>query len=711
MSALLTIKQGIQTEKTHELDPLQEYIVGRKEDCHIVLDSYPGISRQHFKIFHNGQAWIVEGLSGVKSLEYQGQSVARFEVQNGDFFNLPPYQFLWTQNRASTSPPSTNRAPGEQMEGSLDLPPQFPELTQHEQSNNTNGGLENLGDYTSSSQAQQPASASEALPSEPFNPMDHTHLQNSTNELGAFPHAGDTGSSFQDPGDQTEVQMVSSLPYIKIFEHAGKKAEYYRLNGHLWVAGSDEQAPIYLPTQQASSAHFEISRDKKKFSIIDLGTPIGTLLNGQRISTTQPTDLQSGDLINVGPLTLGFELRDQSFQEKISQIPLQMYKSPLVFFGEGAGQLDATPEELKQTPAVETKKPTVDNKTNLQKRLPLIALSLAIIGLVVFLDYNGKAQKKVAKTTVRKLTPFDKLSKGEKRIVKESYVIARRFYLNRKYDRAIRQYQKIHRVLASGYKSSLSDQADCENFIELKRQRLAIEREKRAQMALAKRVENNIRKCRRKFAKSTDLQSATLCLNVAQTSDPGNPGIEQLLSDIKARIEQQKAQQKRAREIAEQTRQGKNLFFKAQSLHQAELYLEAMDAFEAHIASGLPDPENYVFKSKRKLREIQTFIETQKSQLLVSARNIASTDLKEALIKARKAATVDPRDYEISLYVTKLEKDLNRVVRSLYMDSVLEERYGNLEASRLKWAEIIEKDVPDGDYYKKAARKLRQYGL
>jgi|GEM_PF-2256326 len=684
MNASLEVQIHGNIRYSTELSINQQYTIGRKADCDIVLEAQPGISRKHLRLFFNDDHWIVETFAETQNPEFQGVEQSRFELKSSGVFTLGPYRFVFKTN--------TNETAKNDEFSSIDAPASQPiEATDSVQNN-----------FSSSNEIDELENDS----------MDYDEAPqfDSLNETPAASSYDSEPSPF-DEGELTAVQTLNSLPYIKIFEYGNKKAEYFRLEGHMWVGGSDHQAPIYLPSPQAAAAHFEISRDKNSYLIIDLGTPIGTLVNGQKISTTEHTSLQSGDLINIGSLTLRFELRDQSFQQKMSQIPLQMYESPLIFFGESAGKINTAPEELKQAAAVEIKKPVKTDNKSKYNRTPLLILAVVILGLGLFLQFDKKEQKVQAKKPVRKITPFDKLSKNEKRIVKESYSIARKFYLNRKYKRALTQYQKIHRVLSTGFKNSLGDQSDCENFIELKRQRLAIEKEKREQEAVARRVEKNIRSCQRRFTSSIDLQSATLCLSDAQATDPGNPGIEQLLSDIKARIEQKKTREKKAREIAEQSRQGKNLYFKAQSLYQAGLYLEAMDAFEAHIASGLPDTNGYVPKSKVQLVQIQNFIDSKKNQLLNSARGIASIDLKKALIQAREAALVDPRDYEISVYVDKLEKDLSRTVRELYMDSVLEERYGNLEASRTKWTEIIEKDVPDGNYYKKAARKLRQYGL
>jgi hypothetical protein len=57
----------------------------------------------------------------------------------------------------------------------------------------------------------------------------------------------------------------------------------------------------------AEKQHAKIVREGNRWLLVDLGTPSGTLLNGQRI--TGPTPLHSGDRIQVGGSVLSFGVR------------------------------------------------------------------------------------------------------------------------------------------------------------------------------------------------------------------------------------------------------------------------------------------------------------------------------------------------------------------------------------------------------------------
>ncbi|MBK7960820.1 MAG: hypothetical protein IPK04_06195 [Bdellovibrionales bacterium] len=52
----------------------------------------------------------------------------------------------------------------------------------------------------------------------------------------------------------------------------------------------------------------------------------------------------------------------------------------------------------------------------------------------------------------------------------------------------------------------------------------------------------------------------------------------------------------------------------------------------------------------------------------------------------------------------------------IFQEGIIEENFGNVfggdgkSGAMEKWRKIIELDVPDGEYYRKAAIKIRKYG-
>ncbi len=92
MASLLVFLNG---KKQYELklEPGREFIVGRGENCDLVLEAERGISRQHLKISSQEGQWVVEVLSRYGELYQDGNKINSIQLQEGTRFEVPPYEF------------------------------------------------------------------------------------------------------------------------------------------------------------------------------------------------------------------------------------------------------------------------------------------------------------------------------------------------------------------------------------------------------------------------------------------------------------------------------------------------------------------------------------------------------------------------------------------------------------------------------------------
>ncbi len=94
----------------------------------------------------------------------------------------------------------------------------------------------------------------------------------------------------------------------------------------------------------------------------------------------------------------------------------------------------------------------------------------------------------------------------------------------------------------------------------------------------------------------------------------------------------------------------------------------------------------------------------------------ASQNLKGAILALRKAKKIDPRNTQLQDKIDIYMNDLRKQMMVLYQEGILEESFGNVDGSETKpgakdrWRKILELDVADGEYYKKAYIKLKKYG-
>jgi len=666
MAKLQIIKSN---ELVHEiqLDTGNEYLAGRQGGCDIQLEGLPGISRQHFKVIFDGSNWKVDCLSEVKVTEFNGVENEAFELIGNCSFTLSPYRFAFFAEEQNAEASAQNET------SILQDSPDLDDM-----------------DYQGDSEDEPEAA----------------HFPEES------PHSPPASENTLGNGDEaTSIKSFQGSPYLKVMGAGKRKTEYYRLEGQLWVAGSDQNAAIFLPDTKVAAAHFEISKNERGFEIIDLGSATGTMVNGQHISTSTKTDLASGDFINVGGLTLQFELRDQSFKERVESIPLHMYENPLVFFGQEAGMINTGPEVPKHGKAEEIQRsPMAMAPSKRKNTLVKFGVVIAIlIGVMMSLDNSTKEK---SKQPAQNLDPFQKLSKNDQKIVKSTYDMAKKLYLNSQFELALSQFENLHRILDSGYLDSKQIEEYCINNRDLQQQKAEIDRQRREQQQIKRKVQFIIGECSKRFTNSSDMSAAQSCLSEAIQLDPNNPGINDILSRITARQEMQATALKVAKQKEELANRGRTLYLKAKALHDAQNLPEAINAYESHIGSGLPDPTGLVAKSKRKLSSIQRQIRARKQSLVTSARTeLQAANLKKAITLARKARKVDPYDREIAYFLRDIEGELRSKMKIIYMDSVIEERFGNIEASRDKWNQIIAADIEDGEYYKRAQRKLALYGF
>lgn len=85
------------------------------------------------------------------------------------------------------------------------------------------------------------------------------------------------------------------------------------LEKDLFVIGRSRDCDITILDERVSRQHAEIYFDGDAFLISDLGSYNGTLLNGERLESTRP--LQQGDQLQIGPVTLRFEVQTPSEED------------------------------------------------------------------------------------------------------------------------------------------------------------------------------------------------------------------------------------------------------------------------------------------------------------------------------------------------------------------------------------------------------------
>ncbi|MBY0385873.1 FHA domain-containing protein [bacterium] len=655
-----------------QLEPGKSYIIGRRQNADLMLQPDPGISREHISIEFVNNEWVVKGLSPHIPISYEGKTQTKIAIKDGvAHFYVLPYEFEL------------------QMINEESAPAQEPLIS-------SSGPEASKEDPSSSAEVEAQDIIREPLPGEQSNsPAFQAEL------------------SFHGNEEQTNEIQISGEPYIK-FMHASH-TESLRLKGNKWVAGRDSIAQIQLDDKKASRQHFSLEKVGEQFFIKDLQSANGTLLNGQELPAHEPRELKSGDIITVNQLTMIFEMRDLSFSEKLKDLPLQAYSGPLILSSQEwdlAADTNRPPlrletKELSQMVGTAQKvNAQTKTKPNHLRTALLAGVALMILGYAFF-GQNSAPPNSVASD----VKSFESLSAEEKKFVVDSYNSAQNYYQEGRIQNALTQLAYVHKTLPF-YKDSRELETKLQEAQETLRQKEFIAQQRREQEETRLKVQNIVADCHDRYRDSVDVTAAKSCLANALQLDPENSDALSIVAEIELRLNLAQEAERKLKEFNDNAQKGRDLFYRAKNFLQNKDYHEAITAFSAHISANLPDPDQLKPISQRNVASIEQHINTQKKTLMGRASyQLNNGKLREAILTAEQAKRVDPYDYSIANFIEQSKRSLEMKMKPLYEESVIEERFGNFELCKAKWQEIVSKDIPTGEYYLKAKRKLQQYGL
>ncbi len=665
--ARLKVRRNQESFAELQLEPGKTYIIGRRENADVVLQSDPGISRQHISIEFVDNAWVVKGLSPHIPISFEGKTHNTLTLKEGvAHFYIPPYEF---ELQMINEEPSVKEDPGPEINSAP------------------------IDESSSSAESDPNERIREPLQQEP-SPAFQAEL------------------SFHGNEEQTSEVQISGEPYIKFMYSS--HTESIRLKGNKWVAGRDSIAQVQLDDKKASRQHFSIEKVGEQFFIKDLQSANGTLLNGQELQAHEPKEIKSGDIITVNQLTMIFEMRDLSFSEKLKDLPLQAYSGPLILSSQ---EWDLAADAHQPPLRLETKelaqmsgtaqKLKVKEKPNQMRTILLAGVALLVVVFAIF----GQNKPAPTGTDNSGLKNFESLSAEEKKFVVDSYHSAQNYYQDGRIQNALTQIAYVHKTLPF-YKDSRELESKLLEAQETLRQKEFIAQQRREQEETRLKVQNIVADCRDRYRDSVDINAIKSCLTQAIQLDPDNAEAQALTAEIELRLNQAQEAERKLKEFNESVDKGRELFYKAKNLLQNKDYHEAISAFSTHLNANHPDPDQLKPVSQRSVASIEKQIATEKKTLMGRAQwQLNSGNLRSAILTAEQAKRVDPYDYTIANFVEQTKRTLEMKMKPIYEESVIEERFGNFEICKAKWQEIVSKDIPTGEYYLKAKRKLQQYGL
>ncbi len=652
-----------------ELNEGQTYVAGRRDDCEIVLSSEKGISREHFKLFFNEGSWNVEMISRYGEINFDGNQVQQLILSSGNQFSISSFDFEFYEPVEASSP-----APVADSFG------------------------------------------------------DSANLPAVTN--------GNKSVEFQGSDEKTLIGIAPPVvAFIKVLDAQGEAQETIQLDsGYTWLAGRDPTCQIQIRDQSVSRRQFEVRRMGDNYAIIDLGSVNGTLLNGMPISSAEPTPLKSGDVINVLTNNLSFELYDAHFKNRLELV--QLNPSYAVMNASG----DATPM-LYQAPAqngVAAYQPPVgvdpllppqdtefsnskSGKFDFKKNRPKVIIGAVVLLLFVYLvmDDSDKPNTKAKTPTYAPGSPqeaFMKLQPEQQALVRQRYKDAKNLYMQGKYQLAQDEIVKIQSVVP--------DYEDIKEIERLSKEAIFIQEQQRRQEQIEKEKaewEEKIQKqasiCQKKINPSITMSDLDDCLSSVIEFNPDHPRIVDLKNQVDAILAQREMKAAEKAAYLSEVAKLKAIYDKAQAVQKKGKPIDAIAAYKKVVESKLPDPKGLRAESQRTIASIREMMNSKTATFQAEAEKYyQAQNLKGAILALRKARALDPDNTEITDKIDSYTTELKKNMMVIYQEGILEESFGNVEGgesksgAKDKWKKILELDIPDGEYYKKAFIKMKKYG-
>ena len=652
--------------------PLEEgrtYVAGRKEDCDIVLQPEKGISREHFKIVSENGQWTLQVISRYGDVMVNGEPTQQVALDHGFTFSISPYEFDFLMSSASSQPSSMEASPG------------HPEAS-----------------YLPVVQASE---------------------------------AGE---------EKTIVGAAPTAAYIKIVDSNNDAKELIRLDdGDSWIAGRDPSCHIQIRDQRVSRRQFELRRNGNLYQIIDLGSVNGTLLNGNPISATDPTNIRSGDAITVLDNYLYFELHDAHFQSRLDMVKVAP-PNPLVQMSTNAvpaeydQQYGIAPYQQQggvpmqypgygQMPGPVAPAPEAKPKFDFQKHRPkLIAGAIAFLA-IVYLFAGGEKKEGPVQGAGPVAAPgspqevFNKLKPEQQSLIRQRYKDAKNLYMQGKYQLAQDEITKIQ-DLVPDYEDTKEIQRLAKEAVylqQLQERNAQIEKEK---AEAEQKILNQAAICQKKINPNITMDEMDSCISSVIQFNPDHPKLLDLKVQVEALTAARDARKAQQAEYQSQVSRLKGMFAKAQALHKtSKKPLDIIDAYDKVVGSKLPDPGGLKGQASRSIASVRTQMNQRIASNLAQADKLyQSGNLKGAVLALRQAKVIDPENPEVPARIEKIVTELRKQMMALYQEGILEESFGNVEGgeskagAKEKWKKILEQDIPDGEYYKKAYIKLKKYG-
>ncbi|MDE0152150.1 MAG: FHA domain-containing protein [Bdellovibrionales bacterium] len=673
--------------------------VGRNKKNFIVLKASYGISREHLKISKSDdESWKVECVSKLGGLLFKGKQVSECHIKTGDTFSLQDYHFELIPKPADAQPV-------------------------YSQDNTENQPIDELKEKESTEEEKPQEKSEESLSlekDEQETPEEPSEDPFEKSRLSTFEEASSEPSMMTEAATVMTTLQNQLKPYLVISLSEDEEDQTAALeHGDKWVVGRDPSCDICVEDINISRQHFYITKKDSQYFITDLGSSNGTYVDDKLLKPNEPFLLKSGAVISVLEIEMYFEVRNPKIEKKISNLPALADENispppqndpdhlPLVSDAPPPAIHQPTPNVIMSDTIIT---PIPPSQSSSKKRIFLIIAVLAVVGAGLFFSQENKNNEKEQAETSDSSDPFRVLDPETQGQVKDLYALAEQQYHMKKFELCYQTLEKMH-ALVPYYDQSKSLIITCQNGAESVRMQKELEVSRRKEQENKKAMSENIEFCKSKFDTFESMGELTECLHKARTIDPENSEIAFLISKFETK--EMLTEERRLARIAQKRRVDVllNEYNKVKELKEQNNLLKAIPAYKKFLSKKHPSEiAETIQTAQEELTAMEEEVNSKTQSLLDNCQQlIDAKNYKEAYIVCQKVFTVAPAHSTASTHIQTAVEAINESLKPLYNESVLNESLGQIEIAKKQWQSIMDQDIPNGEYYTKAEKKLSKY--
>ncbi len=708
-----------------QLQSGQEYFAGRAAESQIKLMSERGISRQHLKFSEVNGRWQVKLLSKYGDITSQNQNSKELTLAGDMSFSIAPYEFHFNDGSANVAAANSSPVPIEAQ-----APESASSDTQASAKVSTNTMTEAIIQGATVPYDKEVALTLEGQSSVPKTdptyqvnqaPLPFVTNQESDSEA---PVDSQTKSGTKSISGRTMISPSPNLtPYLRIVNNKTKTEEVLKLEGNLWSVGRNPTCEIALNDTAISRKHFDISRTEKGFYVIDHGSSNGTRINGDKIIPADPHPLASSDVITVRHIEIILEIRDSNYDNRKLVAPMKFDDDSNFTSAADGGNGESGGNQLQlrgdsDQPVVLRVPRSSRNGSNSNGNASNKGIRVAIGLMVILLLYgllSGPSKPKANQTDQSSKVSGDAnikpLTHDQEQQVSDIYNLAKSYYLQKKYVLCLSQFEKLN-TLVPFYKDSKQVENYCQQGKELEQIDADRERKEREKQEVENRIKAVIDDCRAKAATLKTSADMSICLQSALELDPQNAAVNDLVMQMKVKEDQAQSEAQKAADFNHRKKEGQDLFDRAMKAQKAGDLKRALADYQRFLHGKYPGLNQKEDQATRNLASVKKGLSDQLNQALGGCQSaLDKGDARAAVLSCDRVLRDNPNEAKARELRDRALSQLKREMKSIYEDSVLEESLGNIDAAKEKWSKIVDKSIPEDEYYKKAKSKLRKYGI